>query len=203
MDYLPYIEIDTSKTAMENMHTLLMSTAVEEIPMEEYELDPPLPYSEFGNTYHNTSVVIRSTAPDKRTGEDNHYYHRVDVGNKGLKSTLVPGIKIIAKPMKLTKERFDQIKTQNNITDDKAAIIKFIAEEVDLVWTEFDLIEYQPTGDNAEEYKKYTTHVLVAKENSYLYINQLGIKILFENNGKISDILPGFEAKPEEEVSDA
>lgn len=194
MQQVQEIEIDVTKSAMENMHILLMSTAVEEIPIEEYRLDPPQPYIEPGNNYHNTSVMIHSLVK-KRTGSDTHYYHRVNVGNKGFETEKFPGHRIIARPFKIDSDEVERLKQLHQLETKEEAAIYYISNEIGLVPTEFTLPVFETTD---EKLSGYITHLLTAKEDSYLYIRDLGVKIEFIDKGTLDDELPGFDEKPEE-----
>lgn len=187
MSELKEIKIDVNKTPLENMHVLIMSDALEEIPIGEYALATPVPYTELNDDYHNTSVVISSTT-DKRIGEDTHYYHRVDIGNKGFKDVNTVESNIIARPFNITQDMIDDVKNVHPNLSDNDAILQLICADLGLVSSEFTLTAYSGSG--------YPSHLIAALPSSYLYIGKLGVKIVAPPSGQIDNVLSGFYTKP-------
>lgn len=167
MSNIPLRPIRLERTAAENMLDIINAVAIEPMTYADFDLGKPMPHQDT-NPFYNTSVVLTAKG-NKFRGSDTQYYHRVDVGNKGVADT--DGTKYIGKAI-----RVEQSTPQGILQD--------ICTVLGLKHTEFTL-------SSVANNPKYN-YKLTAKVDSWLYIKSICVKVENKPIGDLVDLVEGF-----------
>lgn len=168
MSQTPLHPIRLDLTPEQNMLATINAVAIEPLTYEDFTLGKPTPHQDT-NPFYNTAITLTAKGTKYR-GLDTQYYHRVDVGNKGVADT--DGTKYVGKAIKTT-----QTTLQGILTD--------ICNVLSLMPSEFTITSV--SGNAKYNYR------ITAKPNSLLYINSVCVKV--QNNtatGTVLNTVDGF-----------